>query len=111
VYGMATLDDRGRVADRVVIRSLGWVGGTRLAVREANGLVLVCADRGGVFAVTGQGHVRLPAVVRHRCGLVAGDRVLLAADAGEGLLVVHPPVVLDAMVGQLHTAVLGGDAV
>jgi hypothetical protein len=82
-----------------------------LAIREAGGLVLVRADRGGVFAVIGRGHVRLPAVVRHRCGLAAGDRVLLTADPGEGLLVVHPPAVLDVMVGQLHATVLCGGAV
>jgi hypothetical protein len=64
-----------------------------------------------VFAVTGQGHVRLPAVVRHWSALTAGDRVLLAADAAEGLLVVHPPTAPDLMVGQLHATVLGGDAV
>ncbi|WP_281369059.1 hypothetical protein [Phytohabitans rumicis] len=43
-----------------------------------------------MFAVTGLGHVRLPAVVRHRCDLAGGDRVLLAADRAQGRLVVHP---------------------
>ncbi|GFJ93089.1 hypothetical protein Prum_067310 [Phytohabitans rumicis] len=90
VYGLATLDDRGRVADRALIRSLGWVGGTRLDICEVRGLVLVRADLCGVFAVTGLGHVRLPAVVRHRCDLAGGDRVLLAADRAQGRLVVHP---------------------
>jgi hypothetical protein len=33
-------------------------------VREAAGLVLVRADRRGVFSVTGRGHLRLPATVR-----------------------------------------------
>jgi hypothetical protein len=110
VYGLATLDDRGRIADRVLVGSLGWVPGTRLDIREAGGLVLVRADRGALFAVTQQGHVRLPAVVRHRCGLAAGDRVLLAADPAQGLMVVHPPAALDAIVDQVHAAVLGGDA-
>ncbi|WP_345535875.1 hypothetical protein [Phytohabitans rumicis] len=63
-----------------------------------------------MFAVTGLGHVRLPAVVRHRCDLAGGDRVLLAADRAQGRLVVHPPVMLDAMVDQLYAAVLGGEA-
>jgi hypothetical protein len=109
VYGLAAIDDRGRVAEAMVIRALGWAAGTRLDVRETGGLVLVRADRHGVFSVTGRGHLRLPATVRHWCGLVPGDRVLLAADPADGLLVVHPLAALDAMITQLHASVLGGD--
>src|SRR5438105_512226 len=93
-YGLATIDCHGRIADNMVIRALGWAPGTRLDIHENGGLGLVLADRQGVFSVTGQGHVRLPATVRHWCGLVPGDRVLLAGDPAQGLLVVHPPVAL-----------------
>ena len=41
-------------------------------------------------------------------GVRRGDRVLLMAEPGAGLLVVHPPAALDAMVGWLHEAALGG---
>lgn len=108
VYGLAAVDDRGRVADHTVVRALGWGSGIRLEIREIGGLVLVRADRQGVFSMTGQGHLRLPAMVRHWCGLVPGDRVLLAADPDQRLLVVHPPAALDAMVSQFHADVLGG---
>jgi hypothetical protein len=110
VYGLATIDCHGRIADRAVVGALGWAPGTRLGIRECGGLVLVTADREGVFSVTGQGHVRLPATVRRWCGLVTGDRVLLAADPARGVLVVHPPAALDAMIGQVHATVLAGDA-
>jgi hypothetical protein len=110
VYGLATVDDRGRVADHAVVRALGWGSGTRLDVRESGGLVLVRADLQGVFSVTGQGYLRLPATVRHWCGLVPGDRLLLAADPDQGLLVVYPPVALDAMVTRFHADMVGGDA-
>jgi hypothetical protein len=109
VYGLATIDDRGRIAESTVIRALGWLPGTRLDVRESGGLLLVNADRQGVFSVTGRGHLRLPATVRHWCRLAPGDRVLLAGDPAEGLLVVHPPAALDAMITQFHASVLGGD--
>ncbi|GGM67957.1 hypothetical protein GCM10011608_61480 [Micromonospora sonchi] len=46
--------------------------------------------------------------VRQWCGLTAGDRVLLAASPADGLLVVHPPAALDAMVVAVHADVLGG---
>jgi hypothetical protein len=110
VYGLATVDCRGRVADHTVLRALGWVAGTRLDMRESGGLILVTAHRQGVFSVTSQGHLRLSATVRHWCGLAAGDRVLLAGDPAEGLLVVHPPAALDAMTTQFHAGVLGGDS-
>jgi hypothetical protein len=110
VYGFAAIDCNGRVAENTVIRALGWAPGTRLDIRESGGLVLVRADRQGVFRMTGQGHLRLPATARHWCGLIPGDRVLLAADPADGLLVVHPPAALDAMVTQFHALVLGGDA-
>jgi hypothetical protein len=80
VYGLATIDCNGRLAETTVVRALGWASGTRLDIHESGGFVLVAADRHGVFRLTGQGHVRLPAAVRHWCALVPGDRVLLAAD-------------------------------
>jgi hypothetical protein len=43
-------------------------------------------------------------------GWVAGHRVLLTADLGAGLLVVHPPAAVTAMVAAFHAAMLGGDA-
>jgi len=110
VYGTAAVDCNGRVAEATVIGALGWAPGTRLNICESGGLVLVTADRQGVFAMTSQGHLRLPATVRHWCGLAAGDRVLLAADPAQGLLVVHPPAALDVMIVQFHAGVLGGDA-
>ncbi|MEU4770886.1 hypothetical protein [Micromonospora sp. NPDC023644] len=36
------------------------------------------------------------------------DRVLLAANPAEGLLVVHPPAALDTMVVAVHADLLGG---
>ncbi len=97
VYGTAAIDCNGRAP------------GTRLNIRENGGLMLITADGHGVFRLTGQGHLRLPATVRHWCGLVAGDRVLLAADPTAGLLVVHPPAAVDAMIAELHARVLGSD--
>ncbi|MFI6823514.1 hypothetical protein ACIBJE_21565 [Micromonospora sp. NPDC050187] len=109
VYGLTTLDSRGRVADRAAMRALDWVPGRRLDIREHAGLIVVAADEQGVFAVTKEGHLRLPAVVRQWCGLAAGDRVFLAAEPDASRLVVHPPAALDAMIAQAHAAALGGD--
>ena len=108
VYGLATIDCNGRVAEAAVINALGWACGTRLDIQETGGLVLVTASRHGVFAMTGQGYLRLPATVRHCCALVPGDRVLLAAEPEQGRLVVHPPIALDDMISQFYAKVLDG---
>lgn len=81
VYGLSALDDRGRLADRVIMRALGWSVGLRLDIRETGGVLTVLTSPDGAYQVTHQGHLRLPAPLRHRCGLQTGDRVLLAADA------------------------------
>jgi hypothetical protein len=109
VYGTAAIDCNGRLAERAVLGALGWLPGTRLSIRESGGLVVVTGDRSGVFGVTGQGHLRLPATVRHRVGLTTGDRVLLSADSVRGVLVVHPPAALEAMIAQVHASLFPAD--
>jgi hypothetical protein len=109
VYGLAAVDCRGRVADRAVVHALGWTPGTCLDIRQARGLLVIRADTRGVFRVTAQGHLRLPATVRHGCGLVPGDRVLLAADPDRDLLVVYPPAALDDLLAPRHAGLLDGD--
>lgn len=79
VYRLAALDNRGRVSDSAVMRALDWAAGLRLAMEETGGVLTARPDPTGDHQVTNQGHLRLPAPLRHRCGL-AGDRVLLAAD-------------------------------
>jgi bifunctional DNA-binding transcriptional regulator/antitoxin component of YhaV-PrlF toxin-antitoxin module len=107
VYGMTVLDRHGRLADRVVLRALGWAAGTRLVVGGTSELVTLQAgrdgDTSGASYVTAQGYIRLPARIRQRCGLWPGDRVLLAADPSELLLRVYLPSTLDKLFG----AVLG----
>jgi hypothetical protein len=109
VYGLSTLDASGRIADRMIMRALGWTAGFRLDIRESKGLTVVAADDNGLFRVTEQGNVHLPAAVRHWCRLGPGDRVLLAAYPAGGLLVVHSPAALDALVEAIHAQALGGE--
>lgn len=109
VYGMAAVDCRGRVADRTVFAALGWVAGTPLAISLTHATLVIGADPGGVFGMTRQGHLRLPAPVRHRCGLASGERVLLAAYPERDVLLVHPPAVLDLLLAECHATLLGGD--
>ncbi|ADL47666.1 hypothetical protein Micau_4152 [Micromonospora aurantiaca ATCC 27029] len=107
VYGLVTLNSRGRIADQATMKVLDWAPGLRVSIRERHGLIVVSADEQGVFSVTKEGHLRLPAVVRQWCGLAAGDRVLIVAEPAYRRLVVHPPAKLDEMITQAHGAAFG----
>jgi hypothetical protein len=72
VYGLAAVDCRGWVADRAVFGALGWVAGTALAISFTCGVLVVGTDPCGVFGMTSQGHLRLPAPVRQCCSLASG---------------------------------------
>jgi hypothetical protein len=39
VYAVSAVDNSGRIADRSIVRTLGWVPGTRLDIRERAGIV------------------------------------------------------------------------
>ena len=101
MYGLAVVDDRGRVADRVVVRALGWTDTTRLDLRFDAGRLLVTAVSDGPHGLAGRGRLPLPVHLRRGCGIEPGDRVLLAAEPAEGVLTIHPLASLDAM---LNTA-------
>jgi len=103
VYGMAAVDSRGRVAEKAVLRALGWAPDTRIDIHEINNVLVIRPNPQGVFRITPEGHLRLPAQVRHCCDLHPGDRVLLAAHPGHGLLVIHPPAVLDGLITTAFT--------
>ncbi len=109
VYGLSAVDDRGRVADGVVMRALGWPAGLRLDIHETGGILAITIDPDGSHQVTNQGHLRLPAPLRHRCGLVAGDRVLLAADPDRSRLAIYPPAALDSALAQQSIDPAGGE--
>jgi hypothetical protein len=46
VYGLATIDCNGRLAETAVVRALGWAPGTRLDIHESGGFQRVRAAGG-----------------------------------------------------------------
>lgn len=106
---VASVDCRGRVSDRSVLRSLSWAAGQRLEIRAVEGSVMVACREDGVFSLTAQGYLRLPAAVRHWCALQPGQRVLLAAEPGHDALAVHTMPVIDALLTEPHARMFGGE--
>jgi hypothetical protein len=89
VYGFGRIDASGRVADRVTIAALGWRGGDRLTVTAEAGVMIARRDPGGMVTVPARPYVVIPAALRRRCGLRAGDHVLLAASPGQDTLAAY----------------------
>lgn len=85
-YGIGRIDASGRVSDRAVICALGWRRGDRLTLTADAGVVVARRDDGGISALPPREYLVIPAVLRRRCGLRAGDLVLLAAVPGEDAL-------------------------
>jgi hypothetical protein len=106
VYGFGRIDASGRVADRVTIAALGWQGGNRLTVTAEAGVMIARRDPGGMVTVPARPYVVIPAALRRRCGLRAGDHVLLAASPGQDALAAYSFAVADQAL-RAHTPANG----
>ena len=95
VYGTGRIDESGRVADRNMTGALGWQRGDRLTFTAAAGVVVARRDPTGMVTMSAKPYLVIPAALRHRCGLRAGDHVLLAASPGEDTLTAYSFAVLD----------------
>ncbi|MEU6268354.1 AbrB/MazE/SpoVT family DNA-binding domain-containing protein [Saccharopolyspora shandongensis] len=107
---MATVDARGRVSDRSAVRALQWTAGLRLEIRAVSGSILVRPSQDGLFTLTRQSYVRLPAAARHWCALQAGEKVLLVAEPHDNTLLIHTMSTVEALVTEYHARLLGGEA-
>ena len=95
VYGLGRVDVSGRVGDRAIVGVLGWRPGDRLTLTAAAGVVIARRDPGGLAVMPAKPYLTIPAALRHRCGLRAGDRVLLAVFPGEDALAAFSFAVVD----------------
>ena len=111
MYGLARVDRSGRVADRTVTGALGWRGGDRLTLTAGAGVVVIRRDPSGLVTLPPRSCVPIPAVLRHRCGLLPGDPVLLAARPAEDTLTAYSLAVVDQALRALipFPAREGGD--
>jgi AbrB family looped-hinge helix DNA binding protein len=107
VYGLGRIDASGRVADLAIIRALGWCGGDRLTLTAGAGVMVARRDPDGVVTVPSRPYIVIPAAVRRRCGLRAGDRVLLAAVPADSTLAAYSFAVVDQAI-RAHRPLPGG---
>jgi hypothetical protein len=105
VYGLARIDASGRICERAVITALGWAGGDRLTLTAEAGVVTARSDPSGMVTLPASAYITIPAALRRRCGLEAGDQVLLAALPGEDALAAYCLAVVDQAI-RAHRALL-----
>lgn len=98
-YAITAMEVRGRLADQSPVHILHWQPGLRVDIAPMPGLMVIRPTVDGSDAIARQGHVRLPARIRHACHLDDGDRLLMAA------LLIYTMTALDAMILDHATAV------
>jgi len=99
---LTPIDDRGRLANRSPIRVLGWLPGQPITISVVQETVVVSSGSNGAESITRQGHLRLPAHVRHLCRIIPGDRLLIAAAPGPGVLVGYTTASLESILLKHH---------
>lgn len=111
LYEVSRVDASGRLTSSGLVKALGWQRGARLGLAiSADGIALQ-RDKLGETLVSAQGFVVIPVRARSVCGIRNGDRLLLAAAALHGVLIVHTQSTLDAMMCRHYRVVEGGGEV
>jgi hypothetical protein len=95
VYGIARIDASGRICERAITTALSWTGGDRLTFTADAGVVTARRDPGGMVTLPASTYITIPAALRRRCGLEAGDQVLLAALPDQDTLAAFSLAVVD----------------
>ena len=95
VYGIARIDSSGRICERAIITALGWAGGDLLTFTADAGVVTARRDPGGMVTLPARAYITIPAALRRRCGLKAGNQVLLAAHPDLDSLAAYSLAVVD----------------
>lgn len=103
VYGIARIDASGRICERAIITALSWAGGDRLTFTAEAGVVTARRDPGGMVTLPASTYITIPAPLRRRCGLEAGDQVLLAALPGQDVLTAYSLAVVDQAIRAHRT--------
>jgi hypothetical protein len=94
---VTVVDRDGRLADRSLLRFLGWPAGQSVQFAINPGPIVV-VRLGGRVRVNARGHLRLSLSLRQRCRIATADRVLVAADPRRGELLVIAMAELDDMI-------------
>jgi hypothetical protein len=102
----ARMDRSGRVHERLLLHALGWEPGHRLDMDIVHGLIVVAAAPTGPHLVDERGALRLPAQLRHLCGIEQGPPLVLTAVVDAQVLVVHSAIMVAELLAGHYTTLL-----
>ncbi|WP_410596507.1 hypothetical protein [Amycolatopsis sp. lyj-23] len=103
-FALVRVDASGAIASKPTVALLGWRGGTPISFDVRSGLIVVCAAPDAQRRVPAKLNLVLPARIRARCRVTAGDQVLLAALIEHEVLVIYPQRRLYDMVIAYHAS-------
>jgi hypothetical protein len=89
-HSLRPIDTHGHVMDRRLVTLMGWGPGDQLQWRVGHNLVVLFRHDEGTAAITRNGHLQLPAKLRHAAGAEIGQRILLITPVTRGRLVIVP---------------------
>lgn len=110
LYIVTTIDKWGRLADTTPSRAMKWEPGKKISFTADLAAGFIVVKPGGPEHVTNQGHLRLPLHLRHRLGLGAGDRLLLAIMRHRNRITAYPMSTVDHMIHAHHAAAARSEA-
>lgn len=106
-FSLVRIDDTGTVAARAALSQLGWCAGWPIRFEVSSGLLVVArSEEPATVRIPAKMGLVLPARLRSRCRIRAGEQVLLAALVDHDVLVVYPQHVVHEMLTGYHAALL-----
>ncbi len=105
---VSRLDPSGRISARPLLHRLGWPPGHRIQFNVANGAITAIPSPAARHTIGATGLLAVPAAIRQLCHLAAGDMVVLLADPGRDLLLIHPAHTVARLITDQFAAADGG---
>ncbi len=102
LYSVTTICCHGQLSDRAPTKLLQWQPSRRIHLAVNANAVVAVDDPNGDSHIGREGHLRLPAAIRHQCGITPGDRLLIAVSLERRAMFVYPFSVVDDNLASLH---------
>jgi len=101
-YILTTICCHGQLSDRTPVRLLDWKPDQPVALVVKGRAAVGLANSRSTCRIGPRGHLRLPATVRHQCGVAAGQKLLVAVSVEHRIVIVYPVAAIDRALTSLH---------
>ncbi|WP_147403901.1 AbrB/MazE/SpoVT family DNA-binding domain-containing protein [Nocardia panacis] len=103
-YSVTSICCHGELSERAPMRLLGWNPGHQIRLDIKRRVIAAFPDADGAHKIGKSGRLRLPAAIRHQCGIEPGDKLFVAVSSKCDAVIVYPLVVIDLALADLHRA-------